>query len=282
MYSLVLNIKHLITLVFQGNLNGSLDDVFDFEDQCYAVSVHSSNLGDKGIHPTAPGIYFISSPDSDKVYVGSTSNLARRRSQHHHDLQKGHINPNLNALLEKHDRSSFRFTSMEIYAPRETLYLVEQHLYDLLRGKDLILNTGLDIRASWKGREMPEELRTKLALAKIGTSGHENQLKAMEKLWKDDDFRQRKSESSKKKWEDPDYRKKMLEATLGSTHSQERKDKISNSLKGRVKTNSRQVSILGEIYPTINHAVEATGTPSATLRRWLDSDSPRYALYYYT
>lgn len=281
MYSLVLNVKHLITLVFQGNLNGSLDDVFNFEDCCYAVSLHSSKLGEKGIHPTAPGLYFISSPDSDKVYVGSTGDLARRRSQHYHDLQKGHDNPNLKALLGKHDRDSFRFTSMEIYADRETLYLVEQHLYDLLREKDLILNVGLDIKAAFKGRTLSDEARTKMALAKIGTPAHENQLKAMGKLWEDEDFRKRKSESAKKKWEDPDYRKKMLEANLGSAHSQDHKDKIATALKGGVKSNSRQVSILGEVYPTIQHAVDATGTPGGTLRRWLDSTDPKYVLYFY-
>lgn len=281
MYSLVLNIKHLISLVFQGNLNGSLYDVFDFEDQCYAVSVHSSYLGDKGIHPTAPGIYFISSPDSDKVYVGSTGNLARRRSQHYHDLQKGHDNPNLKELLDKHDRDSFRFTSMEIYTDRETLYQVEQHLYDLLREKDLILNVGLDIKAAWKGREIPVETRALMALARIGTPAHENQLKAMGKLWEDPNFRKRRSESARKKWEDPDFRQKMLEANLGTTHSEEHKRKISEALKGTLQVKSRSVSVRGVVYPSVSHAETGSGIPGGTLRRWLDSNNEKYKDFFY-
>lgn len=281
MYSLVLNVKHLITLVFQGNLNGTLDDVFDFEDCCYAVSLHSSKLGEKGIHPSAPGLYFISSPDSDKVYVGSTGDLARRRSQHYNSLKRGHDNPNLKALLDKHDRDAFRFTSMEIYTDRETLYQVEQQMYDRLHKLGVILNVGIDIKAAFKGRIIPADARAKMALAKIGQPAHENQLRAMAKLWEDDDFRKKKSASARAKWDDPDYRRKMLEINLGSKHSDEHKNKIASALKGGTKTNSRQVSVLGEVYPTINHAVEATGIPGGTLRRWLGSTDPKYALYHF-
>ena len=281
MYSFVLDIHSLVSLIFQGKLQGTLDDVFGFEDVFYAASIHSSGLADRGIHPQAPGLYFISSPVSDKIYAGSTGNLSRRKSQHYHDLGKFHENPNLQELSQKHGRDEFRFTSLELYADRETLYRVEQALYDKLHECAMILNTGMDIKAAWKGRQLTKETRLKLALAKTGQPAHESQLKAMEKLWEDDEFRQRKSESAKKKWEDPTYRQKMLEANLGSVHTQEHKDKIAASLKGGTKSNSRKVSVLGVEYPTVNHAVEATKIPGGTLRRWLNSNKEKHKDYFF-
>ena len=277
MYSLVLNVKHLITLVFQGNLNGSLDDVFDFEDCCYAVSLHSSKLGEKGIHPTAPGLYFISSPDSDKVYVGSTGDLARRRSQHYHELQKGHDNPNLKALLDKHDRDSFRFTSMEIYADRETLYQVEQHLYDLLREKDLILNVGLDIKAAWKGRVISDESKALMALAKIGKTTHDNQKKAMGKLWDNEEFREKMREGARARMADPEFKEKMRAVNRGKILTEEHRKKISEAGKGALRTNSRHISVNGTVYESLSRAVAATGYPESNLRNWANNPKEKFS-----
>lgn len=280
MYSLVLNVKHLITLVFQGNLNGTLDDVFEFEDQCYAASVHSSPIGNKGIHPTASGLYFISSPDSDKVYVGSTSNLARRRSQHYSQLESGHDNPNLRSLSDKTNRDNFRFTSMEIYVDRETLYQIEQRLYDQLHTANLILNTGFDVKAAWKGREIPEDAKVLMSLAKVGKTVHDNQKKAMAKLWEDEDYRKRMSAGAKARMDDPELRQKLIEAN-SKPRSQEHRAKIASTLKGGTKSNSRRVSVKGEEYTTVNHAVEATDIPGGTLRRWLNSTKDEHKDYYF-
>lgn len=276
MYSFVLDIHSLVSLIFQGKLQGTLDDVFGFEDVFYAASIHSSGLADRGIHPQAPGLYFISSPVSDKIYVGSTSNLSRRKSQHYHDLGKFHENPNLQELAQKHSRDEFRFTSLELYADRETLYRVEQALYDKLHECEMILNTGMDIKAAWKGRVIPDEARAKMALAKLGSTGHENQQKAMEKLWSNDEFKDRMREGARVRMNDPEFKERLRQVNLGKSLSEEHRKKISESGKGALRSNSRKISVNGVVYESLSRAVTATGIPESNLRNWAKNERPKY------
>jgi group I intron endonuclease len=90
------------------------------------------------------GIYQIRNLTNEKVYVGSTNCLRRRRSEHFRWLRKGaHPNPILQRAWVKQGEASFAFEVLEVCAP-EVRMVREQHYLDTYRHD---YNIHLDVTA---------------------------------------------------------------------------------------------------------------------------------------
>lgn len=75
---------------------------------------------------TNAGIYRIRNLTNGKCYIGQTSNLKTRRSQHWSTLRTGHhANPRLQAAWNKHGEASFVFETI-CHCPAEQLHHEEQ------------------------------------------------------------------------------------------------------------------------------------------------------------
>lgn len=277
MFGLIYTLEKIVSLIFDDNHIFDDEEILQFEDIFYPVSIHttplSQLLGEKG-----SGIYFIRYPKGE-VYVGSTHNFVNRRRQHLYEMRNGHSNPGIAKLFSQTTLDEVNFTRLIVGAPRETLYRMEQELYSLLRERQCLLNVGLDVKAAFKGRPIPESTRRAASEYAKSHPPHPNRIKGTKEKWKDEDFRKRHREAMRKLWEEGDYRERQRSMRLGVKH--EHGGKISKALKGGIKKNSRSVSVNGVVYPTINHAVEASGIKGGTLRRWLDSKDPKYKDYFF-
>lgn len=277
MFGLIYTLEKIVSLIFDDNHIFDDEEILQFEDIFYPVSIHttplSQLLGEKG-----SGIYFIRYPKGE-VYVGSTHNFVNRRSQHLYEMRNGHSNPGIAKLFSQTTLDEVNFTRLIVGAPRETLYRMEQELYGILQERGSLLNVGLDVKAAFKGRPLAPSTQRAAAEANRLLPPHPNRIKAVKEKWKDEEFRKQHREAMRKLWEEGDYRERQRSMRLGVKH--EHGGKISKALKGGIKKNSRSVSVNGVVYPTINHAVEASGIKGGTLRRWLDSKDPKYKDYFF-
>jgi group I intron endonuclease len=84
------------------------------------------------------GIYKIEQIGTDRCYVGSSSDLRKRKTQHLRDLGKGiHHTSFLQRAWTKHGAGAFEFVVIEVCAPSSELKMVlmarEQHWIDALK-----------------------------------------------------------------------------------------------------------------------------------------------------
>lgn len=153
--------------------------------------------------PSKPGVYRILNTETGDMYVGSSVNMLRRRNTHLWHLRRGdHQSPILTAAWEKYGESEFVFEVLEI-CEKSDLLTREQHYLDTLRPR---YNIALVAGSPMKGRKQSPE------------------------------FCQMISEHNRNLWLDPDFRERILSARRGRHHSEETKQKMSQSHKKRGKT----------------------------------------------
>jgi len=116
----------------------------------------------------ASGVYAITNLTDGKLYVGSTSQFARRSRQHLSSLRLvKHANAFLQASFNKHGEGSFAFTLLEVVEDPTQLVLVEQiHLDKHFDGKVNCYNispTASSVQGVVKSVETVERHRQALA-----------------------------------------------------------------------------------------------------------------------
>jgi len=150
-------------------------------------------------------IYKISFKNSNRFYIGSSLNFAKRKSQHLNRLRKNkHINPQLQKAFNKYGESQITFEILEFIENVDLLLEAEQRWIN--KYKFYVLYNICKIAGNTYGRLHSRESRRKISLNHHKVSGKDNPM------------------YGKKGNNNPNY---------GKQRSLETKTKISNSLKGR-------------------------------------------------
>lgn len=167
-----------------------------------------------------PGVYQIRCLPTSLIYVGSSSNIYKRRLYHLRDLRTGtHIIARLQVDYDVHGLDAFEFTVLE-QTDADTVREREQYWIDLLQPFDPAIgyNVGRDTRASFKGLSHTNATRRRISqsqkkLKRIITP--EQRAKMVAGIRR------------------PEVIAKMRSAKLGRVISLEAREKISRSLTGR-------------------------------------------------
>lgn len=118
------------------------------------------------IIPSCPGVYKITCTATGKAYIGSTTDLRKRKYWHWGDLRQGrHHNRYLQNAWNKYGAECFTFEVLETVMFAEYLHEREQYWLDRFKSYDPKrgFNTGDAARAPWLGRSHSEETRQKLS-----------------------------------------------------------------------------------------------------------------------
>ncbi|GAH42586.1 unnamed protein product, partial [marine sediment metagenome] len=124
------------------------------------------------------GVYQIKNQVNGKRYIGSSTNLWHRWTQHLNSLRRGqHYNPHLQAAFRKYGEAAFVFQLLEHSSP-ENLIECEQYYLDMLLpeyniapnagnclGRPCSLKTREKLSKAHKGKALSEEHRRKLSMA---------------------------------------------------------------------------------------------------------------------
>lgn len=171
--------------------------------------------------PTVPGIYKITCTANNKIYIGSSVNLQKRKRDHFYELRRNnHNNSKLQRAWNKYGEQAFIFEVLELVLFPEMLIDREQYWFDKLKpfgnkGFNIALEAGHRVRL---GRKHTPEAIEKMRLTHIGNKynlGRERSLETREKL------RQAnlgKPSPMKGKTTSPETREKLRQANLGKTY----------------------------------------------------------------
>jgi group I intron endonuclease len=172
------------------------------------------------------GIYSITNSLNGKVYIGSSSNLRRRKYNHWYQLKKGiHPNAHLQNACSKYGRDIFHFTVLEYCEPvcllsREDFWISQLESNNPDKGYNF---TGA------QRREHTEETRAKISASRKGKcTGDKNPSKRPEVIAKlsgenNHFFGKSHTEESKAK---------ISVTKIGTRHTEETKAKMSAAQKG--------------------------------------------------
>jgi len=122
------------------------------------------------VPPRTPGIYQILCIPTQKVYVGSSLNIAERWWEHHRDLQRGtHHSRYLQRAWDKYGEDAFVFAVLEhvddprLLMEREQAWMDATRCYDRDYGYNLSREVG-----TTRGVKASEETRAKMREARAG------------------------------------------------------------------------------------------------------------------
>lgn len=121
---------------------------------------------DMGIIPATPGVYKITCLPTSKSYIGSTTDLRKRKYWHWGDLRANrHHNRHLQYAWNKYGVGCFTFEVIELVMFVEYLHEREQYWLDYYQASDPKrgFNAGKVACAPWLGRSHSEETRQKLS-----------------------------------------------------------------------------------------------------------------------
>jgi group I intron endonuclease len=125
----------------------------------------------KPSHIPALGIYKITCTANEKIYIGSTVNLNKRKSDHFSYLRGNrHNNPKMQRAWNKYGEQAFTFEVLELVSAPEMLIVREQYWFDALKpfgnkGFNIALEAGHRVRL---GRKHTPETRAKIGIANTG------------------------------------------------------------------------------------------------------------------
>jgi len=110
------------------------------------------------------GIYKITNLVNNKIYIGSSTNLDKRKYEHFYDLKLNkHHSKYLQNSYNKHGVDNFKFETLA-YCPSEYRIKLEQWFMDNLNPAFNILK----LAASPLGRKHTEETKNKMSVIRIG------------------------------------------------------------------------------------------------------------------
>ncbi len=195
------------------------------------------------------GIYAIRNMINEKVYIGSSTNMYRRRSKHFSYLRNNrHCNNHLQNAWNKYGENNFGFEVLE-YVPEENLVEREKtwitnysnEVYNLTEvvEKEFRLSeeTKRKIGKANKGKVPSEEAKQKMSKAHKGLRPSEETIQKMSKAQKgkivSEETRKKISKIHKGKTLSEETRQKISKANKGKKLSKAHKDKISQKTKGK-------------------------------------------------
>ena len=199
------------------------------------------------------GIYQVVCTSNGSRYVGASTNLNSRKSQHFYDLRHNkHANPRIQADYDKFGDESFYFSVLEIVKDPLILLFREQHWIDLL-----LPEYNAELKAGYSISHVKKpEVRAKIS-------------KSVKKLWENPEYRERCLPSNNWKNGIPnrkgaklsdETKEKIRQANSGENNpnygkprSKETKKKIS---KANAKTYEGAISPDGTIYAPIHNMSE--------------------------
>ena len=189
------------------------------------------------VKKNSSGIYKITNLINGKVYIGSTTKLLHRWSEHKYALLRNkHTNTKLQHSFNKYGLDNFSF-SILLYCKLEDLVFYEQRAID----KYNVLKEGYNCRLlvhSNLGCKRSEESKLKMRLAKLGKKREPHSEETKRKISEANTGKIRSEEARKKsglsrkgkKNKTPfskETREKMSRARLGKPMSESTKQKLS-------------------------------------------------------
>lgn len=127
------------------------------------MRLHRNSIFDLSVK-NEPGVYFIIHEPSMMIYVGSTSRLRHRFTQHLSCLRKGYHPCKELQRLYNLDGKIKIFIAETCSTPEEALYREQLNL-DSLRPHGIVLNIGNFVHAPTKGVAMSDSTKAKLSLS---------------------------------------------------------------------------------------------------------------------
>lgn len=186
------------------------------------------------------GIYSISFQGSNRVYIGSSKNLRKRKTSHLSELRRGvHANTFLQNAFIKYSESSFIFTHLEIIDVYEKSYVLsrEQFYIDSLKATDRSFGYNMArIAGSNEGTgNSQEEKRKAHSIFMKGKAFAKGSKRSPEHLeW------QRISSTGRKVSEDTKLKISLI--NKGKVVPEERRQRISETLKGsKLKESTKDI-----------------------------------------
>lgn len=204
------------------------------------------------------GVYQILNTVNNKCYVGSASNLRKRKNDHLCALRRGlHYNKRLQRSWNKHGENSFDFVVIEFVDDKNELLKREQFWIDTLDATNMAHGYNNSPTAgSNLGWKATEEMRARNSAAHIGkkptpqarekmsiaqrkrisrphTEETKAKISAARKLREtSDETRVKLSAAKKGKKFSPEHRAALSASRIGITLSEESRRKISETKKG--------------------------------------------------
>lgn len=185
------------------------------------------------------GIYAIKNKMNNKMYIGQSVNVNKRKSYHLWLLRNNsHFNPKLQNAFNKYGEENFEFVILEKCNKEE---LDDKEIEYISRYNTT--NNGYNICEGGEGslgRTLSEETKQKISNANTGRK-------------QDEVAKKRKSEAIKELWKTAEYRKKMKQRpkpkpwNKGRRLTEEEKKHLSEKLKGRRITEEHKKK-LHELY----------------------------------
>lgn len=250
--------------------------------QSKVLDLKSATLGvtsvNKSLHST-PAAYILYHEASGMFYVGSTSNLYIRITDHLKDLRGGrHRNEPLQQAYSKHENKNLRLSFIRSN-DREIAFDLEQDLLDKYIPTGKLFNLATNARIAGLGRIVPEEQRVK-QVAKLreffksekGSKQLEEQITRMKGLWRNPEVSKKLYAEHAERRNDPVYMKKLAENGKAVWTDPKMREKM---LAIRAKRR-RPVSIDGIVYDCVGDASKALGIQLGTLRKRLEAGRPGY------
>lgn len=166
------------------------------------------------------GIYKITNTVNQKIYVGSSINIAKRFNTHKNSLIKNnHHSKTLQRSWNKYGKDNFVFNVIEFVELKENLLIREQYYLDTLNPFDKNGFNNERIAGSPLGFKHSKETKKKMSESgkgKIFTDEHKKKM----------------SESAKGKKKSAEHLRKLGEAGKGRIKTDETRAKLSLALKG--------------------------------------------------
>ena len=191
------------------------------------------------------GIYQIRNLINNKIYVGSSVNLNRRKAKHFDFLQKNkHTNSKIQNSYNKHSAENFVFEIIEYVGDLTKLIEREQHYIDTLKpwynlsptaGNNLGIKHTLEARQNMskakKGSFQSEEAKLRRKGTNLGRKHSEESKRKM-------------SESQKNGSRSIEQRHKISETLKGTKHALEARQNMSKAKLGKPLSEKHKLSLI--------------------------------------
>ena len=210
------------------------------------------------------GVYQIRNLVNGKVYVGSAVNFSGRKKEHLSKLRRGlHHSPKLQSAWNKYGHDCFSFEVLEDVHEKLNLFVVEQkHI-----NQSMCVQFGYNIcptAGSTLGRKASEETKRKMSETRLLLPDHVRARPHLGKLPRTEEWKKKIAQAKLGKKASEETKQKMRQAKLkepqdvkekraiairasdaarGGRHSDESRQKISASLKGRFLSESHRQAI---------------------------------------
>lgn len=173
--------------------------------------------------PGVAGIYIIQHDTGVKCYVGSATDLRRRRGEHLRALKRNdHENEHLQRAWNKYGIDAFTFSIVETCEPEQAVAR-EQAVIDEMSRSIGWRNLYNESRTAGSRLGVPQSAETRAKMSRNNTRQFQGKSH-------NEETRQLIAELSRQRWKDPAYRARYV----GKRRTPEQRKRIGDSHRGRV------------------------------------------------